>query len=192
MSRLAIENSTSQGSLAVEAPGRELEIFRFQGSAELGPVLHQALARVDPLSEVIVGIGPGTYTGLRVAIASAIGLEWSLGVKTFGCPSVLGYAEQSYAVIGDARRSSFAVSVVRNGTLAEGPELIGKEEVSSFLAANREFPIFAVNEIPGWPHLQLQYPEARYLLEKRASFTPLDEPIYLKEPHTTKPRQDVR
>jgi tRNA A37 threonylcarbamoyladenosine modification protein TsaB len=189
VNRLSIENSTSEGSLAAECTGHDLLSFQFHGSAELGTVLRDALAAMGQLSQVVVGIGPGSYTGIRVAIATAIGLEWSLGCKTFGYPSVLGYAEKSYAVIGDARRDSCAVTVVRNRALVDGPRLINREAVAAFLETNQQLPLFAVNKIPGWPDLEIRVPEAKYLLDKTEVFVPLTEPLYLKGPHITTPRK---
>jgi tRNA A37 threonylcarbamoyladenosine modification protein TsaB len=189
VSRLALENSSETGTLAVRKASGDIQSFSFRGSGELGSILQVVLPDAGLLEELVVGIGPGSYTGIRVAIATAIGLEWSLGCKNFGCPSVLGYSEPSYAIIGDARRDSFAVAIVRDSVLVERPRLIGREVVAEFIDKNRSRPLFALTRIPGWPDLELRYPKAEYLFDKQREYLPLTEPLYLKEPHITTPNK---
>ncbi len=70
---LVIENSAVPGSLALARNGTVLLERTFCGAGELATEVASAIGLVDQLDEVIVGIGPGSYTGLRVAIATAFG-----------------------------------------------------------------------------------------------------------------------
>jgi tRNA A37 threonylcarbamoyladenosine modification protein TsaB len=131
---LTLENSTVQGTLVLSGDHSREESF--SGSAQLGPALADILSGIDRLGEVIVGIGPGSYTGIRITIATALGLEFAYGCKLWGCPSVLGFAAETYGVIGNARRNSFAVTIVREGLLSSPSALIGPEQVENFFATN--------------------------------------------------------
>src|SRR5205085_7654003 len=91
MNILAIETSTSRGSVALLSAAGVL--FESSFSAERGHSsalfahLERALKIVKP-DQIVVGLGPGSYSGVRVAIAAAIGLELATGGAWFGGPSV--------------------------------------------------------------------------------------------------------
>ncbi len=86
--RLAFDTSGSTGSVAV-AEGdrilltREIE-ERLEQAARLVPTIDDALGAAGvglaDLAEVVVGEGPGSFTGVRVAAATAKGLTRALGL----------------------------------------------------------------------------------------------------------------
>lgn len=185
---LVIENSAGLGSLVLATDGLVIHERMFRGAGELAAEVASAMELVTQLREIIVGIGPGSYTGLRVSVATAFGLSLATGCRKWGCPSVLGFPETDYAVIGDARRGSFFYARIANGVVAEGPLLLPKTDLSNLIGAKLDVPLFAVGPIPEWPQIEVKVPAARFLLGREASYTPLNEPIYLKEPHITQPR----
>ncbi len=182
---LVIENSAAPGSLVLARNGIVIHERMFHGAGELATEMAKAIELVDQLDEVIVGIGPGSYTGLRVAVASAFGLSLATGCRRWGCPSILGFAETDYAVIGDARRGSVFFARIANGEISEGPELLPKAGLSNLVGNRLGIPLFAVGPIPELPQVEVKVPSARFLLDKAGSYAPLSEPIYLKEPHIT-------
>ncbi|MGA8478714.1 MAG: hypothetical protein WB696_12215 [Chthoniobacterales bacterium] len=185
---LVIENSAAPGSLVLARNGIVIHERMFHGAGELATEMARAIGLVDQLDEVIVGIGPGSYTGLRVAVATAFGLSLATGCRRWGCPSILGFAETDYAVIGDARRGSFFFARMAKGVIAEGPQLLPKTDLSNLVGNRLGIPLFAVGPIPELPQVEVKVPSARFLLGKEASRAPLGEPIYLKEPHITQSR----
>jgi tRNA threonylcarbamoyladenosine biosynthesis protein TsaB len=184
---LVIENSSAPGSLALARDGVVVHEGGFHGAGELANEVAYALERVTKLDRIIVGVGPGSYTGLRVGIATAFGLSLATGCQRFGCPSILGFAENHYLVVGDARRGSFFFARIAHGVIAEGPRLIAKADLSNLTGNRPGIPLFAVELIPELPQIEVKVPCARFLLDRTPSYTPLSEPIYLKEPHITQP-----
>jgi tRNA threonylcarbamoyl adenosine modification protein YeaZ len=71
---LAIDTSTSRTSVAIIQDGKVLYSDFKDGATAHGPSLpalvQEALA-VSDVDEVVVGMGPGPFTGLRVGIAFA-------------------------------------------------------------------------------------------------------------------------
>jgi len=188
VTQLIIENSGERGSIVV-ARDRSLVLEKsFQGSAELASLADTTIKGIERLDEIVVGIGPGSYTGLRVAVATALGIKLGLGCRTFGCPSVLGYPEENYLVIGDARRGALFLGEIRAGKLAELPRLVPRAEIVAEISKAAVKRIFVTSPIAELPEAEVVLPHARYLLGRDESYVELQEPIYLKEPHITHPK----
>ena len=85
-------------------------------------LLAEAEISWEQLERVAVGLGPGTFTGLRVGVATARGLAHSRGIELVGVSSLralaLGALEgpggQALAVIDARRGEVFAAAYVRD------------------------------------------------------------------------------
>lgn len=200
MKTLAFELSSGQGSIAFVEDGEEL----FQGafpndrkdSGAFFENVRLCLERFGAPGEIVVGLGPGSYAGVRIAIATAIGLRTAAGARLVGIPSIcaLDIAVRDYGVIGDARRQSFFFARVSNGRVSEGPVLMSAAELKARIEAETT-PVYASEQLPQFSLAQLAYPAAGRLGEiARVQATEIDdtrslEPIYLREPHITVPKQ---
>ncbi|RIY00782.1 tRNA (adenosine(37)-N6)-threonylcarbamoyltransferase complex dimerization subunit type 1 TsaB [Aureimonas flava] len=77
-----------------------------------------------------VGIGPGSFTGIRVAVAAARGFELSLGVASVGVTTLEAQAEPFWAeapvlAVHDARRGEvYAALFDRGGAPLSEPEAL--------------------------------------------------------------------
>ena len=93
---LALEASSGQGSVAVLRGGRvlaeETVALRSADEERLLPAVARALeeAGVAPerLAGIACGAGPGSFTGLRIAAATAKGLAQALAVPVWAVPSL--------------------------------------------------------------------------------------------------------
>ena len=103
---LAMDTSTTRGSVAVGPPGDALgRIFlERQGghASELVPAVRAALevAGVDlhEIAGILVGAGPGSFTGVRVAAATAKGLARALEVPLWAFSSLAAGAATADAL----------------------------------------------------------------------------------------------
>lgn len=105
---LALESSTSTGSVAVgDAGGVRAEmVLNVVGahSSALLPAVDEVVRAAGltsrELAGVVVGAGPGSFTGLRIAAATAKGIVHGLGVPLFAYSSLLVAAAAGWAAAG--------------------------------------------------------------------------------------------
>ena len=120
---LAIELSTPTGQLAVVKDGAVLFESAFTSNRSHNSMLYAPLAGSleaagGALGLIVVGTGPGSYTGVRIGIAAAHGVAISRQVPMIGWPSLTTLsALDEYLVVGDARRGKFYTGHVRQGRL---------------------------------------------------------------------------
>jgi tRNA threonylcarbamoyladenosine biosynthesis protein TsaB len=94
MKILAVEFSTDQRSVAVAVDGRilatagEVATRATHAFALIEQVLAGARLEREQIECLTVGLGPGSYTGIRSAIALAQGWQLALPVKLLGIASV--------------------------------------------------------------------------------------------------------
>lgn len=197
---LAIETSSAHGSLALaDADGREIvarrdfETGRARGG-DFFAALRDLLAEAPRLTGIVVGLGPGSYSGVRQAIAAAYGLALAHGAVLRGRPSPEAFPTDAPAwhVVGDARRGSFYFAAVCAGRCEDAPELLDADGVLARLAAHPGRPLLAAETSPAlavFPNVRITPPDAARLLPgwSRLPETPL-EPIYLRPPNITLPK----
>ncbi len=96
MITLALDTATPALSLALVRDGAALAertISPTQGAGrrvaqEIHELLTTAGVGVRDLDEVVVGVGPGGFTGLRIGIATALGLGQALSIPVRGVASI--------------------------------------------------------------------------------------------------------
>lgn len=194
MKTLALEMSTAQGSIAWREDGKALFDGRFAAdrkhSGAFFENVQRCLERFGRPEKIIVGLGPGSYAGVRIAIATALGLRTATKAKLAGIPSIcaLDVETRDYCVIGDARRQTFFFAKVESGKLIEGPILKTAAELEATIKELR-LPVYAPEALPQFAVATLAYPSASRLVEIAGIHADnIDgalEPIYLREPHIT-------
>ena len=81
------------------------------------------VARRD-LDAVVVGAGPGPFTGLRVGLVTAAALGHALDVPVHGAVSLDALARPDVTVVTDARRREvYAAGYGPDGTRVHGPDV---------------------------------------------------------------------
>ena len=197
MKILALELSTARCSLAWLDEGDNDLTREWPNDRKNSALFFENLAAVTEKfgvpDVIIVGLGPGSYAGTRIAISAAIGLHVSSGAHLIGFPSISAMQcdAHEYCVIGDARRKSFFFARIRANNLIEGPTLFLESELKPKLnAVEMAMPVFTSDSLPQFERAVVRFPSAillaRLARDPRHSFSlPPLEPIYLREPHIT-------
>ena len=130
--------------------------------------LHRFSQQFGRPDTIVVGLGPGSYAGTRIAIAAAIGLQSAYDCQLCGLPSICAMETEAdqYFGVGDARRQSFFFATVKKRQLVgeialySGAELRNKVDHSG-----KEFPVYSAEVLPQLKEATIRAPSAAVLAE---------------------------
>jgi tRNA threonylcarbamoyl adenosine modification protein YeaZ len=108
------------GRSDVEGARRHGEVL----APSVNAVLDGAAVRPTDLAGVVVGLGPGPFTSLRVGIVTAAAMGHALGIPVHGVCSLDGLLDARpgrVAAVGDARRREVYWAVYEDGVRVDGP-----------------------------------------------------------------------
>ena len=154
---LAIDTSTSRTSVAIIEADTVLFSGFLDGATAHGPSLpalvQEALA-VSEVDEVVVGMGPGPFTGLRVGIAFAQSFALAREIPVRGVCSLDAIAaqinERDFIITVDARRKEVYWARYTNGVRVGEPAVNFPADVSGALIHADLFPnMQALVKLPG-------------------------------------------
>ena len=165
---LAIDTSTSRTSVAIIEADDVLFTGFLDGATAHGPSLpalvQEALA-ISDVDEVVVGMGPGPFTGLRVGIAFAHSFALAREIPVRGVCSLDAIAaqinEKDFIITVDARRKEVYWARYTDGVRVGEPAV--------------NFPA----DVSGAPIYADLYPDMNALVKLPGNIT---EPIYLRRP----------
>lgn len=116
---LAMDTSTNRLSLALRDQGRTLAASDLHSQRrhtesillQIQGLLKQAGAAPTQVKGLAVGLGPGSFTGVRAGIATCLGFSQALGLPVVGVSSFLAVAAaqavDAVVVVEDARQELF-------------------------------------------------------------------------------------
>jgi tRNA threonylcarbamoyladenosine biosynthesis protein TsaB len=204
MTILALEFSSPQRSVAVlrtegavmAAEAIETGGQRTNAFGMIEQVLAGAKIEREQVDVMAIGLGPGSYTGIRAAISLAQGWQLARGVKLLGVSSAECLVAQArtekilgrVSVVIDAQRNEFYLAtheITPDGWREIAPlNIVPGAEVQSRAGADG---ILIGPEVTRWfPAGRTIFPRAAALAElaaRRSDFTPGEklEPVYLRE-----------
>jgi tRNA threonylcarbamoyl adenosine modification protein YeaZ len=102
----------------------------------LTPAIQGALADAGvgmaDLDAVVVGLGPGPFTGLRVGVVTAATLADARGLPAVGVCSLDAVGTGARTVVTDARRKEvYWATYADDGTRTDGPAVVRPEELQA-------------------------------------------------------------
>jgi tRNA threonylcarbamoyladenosine biosynthesis protein TsaB len=120
MLTLLIDTSTERGVVAFAKDGKLIYHFELpiglQNSKHLIPAIHSGLEllgiALKEFSLIVAGIGPGSYTGIRVGVAAAKAMAYGAAIPLIGVSSLTGFVSQedgAFAGVIDAKQGGVYV-----------------------------------------------------------------------------------
>lgn len=200
MNILAIECSNSQASLCLYVDGVFACHSKWCADRNHDPYLFPALQeameklKAKQLDFILVGAGPGSYGGVRVALAAAIGIGTVRNARVVSISSWEQLANAETCIVSDAKRGGWAIRKAPHCI-----EILTTEELQKLAAQGQRLVTI---EAPGCLQKIGVYPEAEGLVplaeglvhtwlnmskeEQEQALQAPPEPIYVRPPHITK------
>jgi tRNA threonylcarbamoyl adenosine modification protein YeaZ len=164
---LAIDTASSRTIVGIIEDGKVLFEGFHEGATEHGfaitELVTKALEICPKPDQVVVGMGPGPFTGLRVGITFAHSFALAREIPVIGVCSLdaIEIKESEYTVAIDARRKEIYWAKYRDGVRILGPAVSKPAEVENFIID--------------------QYPDLKKLVALSTSQN-ITEPMYLRRP----------
>ncbi len=164
---LAIDTSTSKTIVGIIEDGAMLFEEAHEGATDHGRALSELVAKAlkvsKPPHQVVVGMGPGPFTGLRVGSAFAQSFALARNIPVIGVCSLdaIKLDQSEYTVAIDARRKEIYWASYKDGVRVDGPTVSKPAEVKNFIID--------------------VYPDMGKLVELSANQN-ITEPMYLRRP----------
>jgi tRNA threonylcarbamoyl adenosine modification protein YeaZ len=192
---LAIDTATPAVTAGVVADGKvvaeRVSVDARAHAERITPNVLAALAEADltmaDLDAVVVGCGPGPFTGLRVGMATAAAYGHALGVPVHGVCSLDAIGGQTTGetlVVTDARRREVYWARYRDGVRIDGPAVSAPADVNPGVAqAIAGSPEHAA--LFGLPICEPSYPTPAGLVAAVADWSEPAAallPLYLRRP----------
>ena len=213
MRTLGIETSSSRGSVALLDAGTlvgRAEHRQPSSHAELIlPLIDRLLAEASwpraSLDRIVVGIGPGSFTGLRVGLALAQGIALGLDCPLIGIGSLRAMAAATPETrpslrcpVLDARRDELFIALYERDVELVAPRAVPRAELRERLlemAAGRSFVVIGEDSpplegLPSYRSADTDLPDAAWTarLGERTEPDGLPvEPLYVREAGATLP-----
>jgi tRNA threonylcarbamoyl adenosine modification protein YeaZ len=186
---LAFDTSTPAVTVALEDGPSWTEVAPNRHGELLAVGIQHVLAGAPPLTGIVVGLGPGPFTGLRVGIVTARVLAHALGIPAYGACSLDALASPGLAVATDARRREVywaSYGDDRDGPHVDKPDVAAERlRANGFTTVAGAGPRLYPEAFAGFEVVDPEYPDAQRLLH--APRTDDLTPLYLRRPDATPP-----
>jgi tRNA threonylcarbamoyl adenosine modification protein YeaZ len=138
---LGIESAIGGGSLCITNNGREIDSWVGDGNVSRAEDILPNIDRLNransldlrSFDRIIVSIGPGSFTGIKVGIATVLGLRASLGTTCVGISALealsLITVDENAVIAVPMGRGGICVQSFRKGISNSEPRLIDHREL---------------------------------------------------------------
>ena len=204
---LAIDTASPEIGVALLADG---QLFAWSGrvgrgsESALGQAVSDLLEKADKLDGIVVSVGPGAFTSLRVGVATALGLAVASGCKVLPICSLkarsLGHEGRVLSLLDGRKERAYAALFEAGQQISEAVDWAPEKAIAlagdaSFTAVG-EGAVVWLDQLPPWAEIP-DKPDASPVVEMVRYFEAnsdeavLPEAIslrYLRAPDATPPK----
>ena len=174
---LLIDTSTARTSVAIVSNDETLFEAHHDGALSHGEALPELVAKglklENKIDQVIVGMGPGPFTGLRVGISFAQSFALGRSIPWHGVCSLdviaSQFIENDFLIAIDARRKEVFYARYSNGLRDGEPKVCQPTQLASF-------------DIPIYGEATNQYPDPKAFVAIAKTGATYSQPIYVRRP----------
>lgn len=174
---LLIDTSTSRTSVVIVGNGKTLFASHHDGALSHGEALPEIVAQglkiESRIDQVIVGMGPGPFTGLRAGISFAQSFALGRGIPWQGVCSLDAIASQiaesDFIVAIDARRKEVFFARYTNGLRIGEPKVCQPSQLTAF-------------DVPIYGDVLNQFPDPTAFIAIAETGATYLQPIYVRRP----------
>jgi tRNA threonylcarbamoyl adenosine modification protein YeaZ len=169
------------GDVAVERATEETRSHAEHIGTFIAEVLHDSGASANAIDAVVVGLGPGPFTGLRVGIAAGIAFAAGRGIPVLGVPSHDGaaFGRGDCCVVSDIRRRELAWTTYLDGVTVNGPSVTTEAAIAT------DIDLTAFPEIRATAFSAIALGRAALRRIERGDDLSSLAPLYLRAPDAT-------
>lgn len=121
--KLFLETALKKNYAAVINKGNLVKLIEFNQADQIIPKIQELGVDFNEIDEIIVGTGPGSYTGVRLGVVVAESMAFALNIPVKGVSSLHIFGKkEGEAIVCDARASGFYVLE------KEDPKVLSLEE----------------------------------------------------------------
>lgn len=125
--------------------------FSANTAEQVSTFLKANSVKPSDLTEVVAGVGPGSYTGTRVAVTIVKTLAYALNIPAYSISSLALFAstlKQENAIIyKSARNQNYYVGVFENNQAVEADALLKENELNELISKKPNFKTIELSTI---------------------------------------------
>ncbi|RHM59208.1 MULTISPECIES: tRNA (adenosine(37)-N6)-threonylcarbamoyltransferase complex dimerization subunit type 1 TsaB [Coprobacillaceae] len=192
MKTIVMDTSNKYLVIALYDQGQCLDVIQEEGNRRqseyaivyLGKLLNRHHLKVKDFGEMIITIGPGSYTGVRVALTIAKTLATTTSIKIKTISSLKAYAGYDEVIsVLDARSHKVFVGVYQNGHDLIKEKMIDIDEFDQLMQLYPNFKVVGDCDLVNQVQSEVNLAQNMYQLAKSESYVEdIDNlvPVYLK------------
>ncbi len=125
--------------------------FSANTAEQVSTFLKSNLVKPSDLTSVIAGVGPGSYTGTRVAVTIVKTLAYALNIPAYSISSLALFAsalkEEKTIIYKSARNQNYYVGMFKENQAAQSDALLKESELNELISNKPDFKAIELSSI---------------------------------------------